>query len=99
TAPVTIVEYSDYNCGHCGSAHGRIKRLKEEYGDKIRFVFKQFPVLESRTKTSMMAAEYAEAVGLQSADLKYKFHSEIFDNQGDFHERGEDFLKEAVKKV
>lgn len=96
-AQITIVEYSDYNCGHCGRAHETMKRLKEEYGDKIRFVFKHYPVLDARTHTSMMAAEYAEAIGLQSAELKYKFHSEVFENQGDLHERGEEFLKSAVK--
>lgn len=97
SAPVTIVEYSDYNCGHCGRAHETMERLKDTYGDKIRFVFKQFPVLDARTKTSMLAAEYAEAVALQGPEMKFKFHAEIFKNQGDFHDQGEEFLKSAVK--
>jgi protein-disulfide isomerase len=96
-AQITIVEYSDYNCGHCGRAHETMSKLKAEYGDKIRFVFKQYPVLDGRTKTSMMAAEYSEAVSLQSQDLKYKFHSAVFEAQGDLQEKGEEALKAAVK--
>lgn len=96
SAPVTIIEYSDYNCGHCSRAHETMAMLKEKYGEKVRFVFKHLPIL---AESSMTAAEYTEAAMLQGKDKGYKFHSEIFSNQGDFRQGQEEFLKKAAKKV
>ncbi|RMF16789.1 MAG: DsbA family protein [Alphaproteobacteria bacterium] len=45
-APVTIVEYYDYRCPYCRRAHHDTQVLLEHYGKKIRYVFKQFPVLD-----------------------------------------------------
>lgn len=95
-AKVTIVEYSDYNCGHCGTAHRTMEALKEKYGDKVRFVFKNLPIL---APSSELAAKYKEAIALQSADKAYEFHAAVFENQGDLRQGGEDFLKETAKKV
>jgi protein-disulfide isomerase len=96
SAPVTIVEYSDYNCGHCSRAHENMKALKEKYGDKIRFVFKHLPILSPSSET---AAEYTEAAMLQSKELGYKLHDGIFSAQGDLRQGGEDFLKKTAKKA
>lgn len=98
-APITIVEYSDYNCGHCSTAHETVEKIKAKYGDKVRFVFKNYPVLDQGTGTSKMAAEYAEALGLQGVDKMYAFHSAVFENQGSFQERKEAFLKDTLKEV
>lgn len=98
-APITIVEYSDYNCGHCSTAHNTVEKIKAKYGDKVRFVFKNFPVLDQGTGTSKMAAEYAEALGLQGVDKMYAFHSAVFANQGALHDRKEAFLKDTLKEV
>src|SRR4051812_31822424 len=43
-APVTLLEYGDYECPYCGSAYPIVKRLQEEMGDKLRFVFRNFPL-------------------------------------------------------
>ena len=96
-APITIVEYSDYNCGHCAHAHETVASLQKKYGDKVRFVFKNFPVLDGRTKTSVMAAEYAEAAMMQNKEVGYKMHAAIFAGQSELMEKGEAFLKEAAK--
>lgn len=96
SAPVTIVEYSDYNCGHCAHAHETMKALKEQYGDKIRFVFKNLPILAPSSKT---AAEYAEAVAMQDKEKGYEFHSLIFENQAELRDGAEKFLVETAKKV
>ncbi len=45
-APVTIVEYYDYRCPYCRRAHRDTKVILERYGSRIRYVFKQFPVLD-----------------------------------------------------
>lgn len=43
-APVTVVEFSDFQCPYCKQASGMVKRLVEAYGDSVRLVFKQMPL-------------------------------------------------------
>lgn len=96
SAPITIVEYSDYNCGHCGTAHKTMEALKAKYGDKVRFVFKNLPILAPSSK---LAAQYKEAIALQDSEKAYNFHAKIFEKQGDLRQGGEDFLKKLAKEV
>jgi len=44
TAPVTIVEFSDFECPFCGSLFPTLKQVEAKYGDKLRVVFRQFPL-------------------------------------------------------
>ena len=43
-APVTLVEFGDYQCPHCRAAHPVVKSLIEEFGGNMRFVFRHFPL-------------------------------------------------------
>lgn len=95
-AAVTVVEYSDYNCGHCGTAHQTVEALKEKYGKDIRFVFKHLPIL---APTSRTAAEYTEAIRMQDPVKAFEFHAQLFENQGDLRQGGEGYLKKLAKKV
>jgi protein-disulfide isomerase len=77
-APITLVEYGDFECPHCGLAHPLIQRLLKEMGDHILFVFRNFPLQESHPH-AFMAALAAEAAGKQ--DKYWEMHDLIFDNQ------------------
>ncbi len=48
TAPLTLVEYGDYECPYCGQAHPIIKQVQKHFGLKLRFVFRNFPVSQIR---------------------------------------------------
>jgi protein-disulfide isomerase len=77
-APVTLVEYGDYECPHCGRAYPIIKRVQKHFGKKLRFVFRNFP-LKQMHPMAEPAAETAEF-----ADSQGKFwpmHDAIFENQ------------------
>jgi protein-disulfide isomerase len=80
-APITLVEYGDYECPHCGRAYLVIKQVLEEIGDHVRFVFRNFP-LEEVHPHAWAAAEAAESVAARGGDEAYwKMHDLIFQNQ------------------
>ena len=64
-APVTLVEYGDYECPYCAQAYLITKEIQERLGDKLRFVFRNFPVTKIRPHAyeTALAAEAAAAQG------------------------------------
>jgi protein-disulfide isomerase len=60
SAPVTLVEYGDYECPYCGLANPIVDEIRHELGDELRFVFRNFPLSEVHPH-SEHAAEIAEA--------------------------------------
>ena len=64
TAPVTLVEYGDYECPYCGAAYPIVKEVQRRLGDTLRFVFRNFPLAEMHPH-AQHAAEAAEAAGAQ----------------------------------
>jgi protein-disulfide isomerase len=76
-AKLTIVEYSDFQCPFCGRAASAVDKLKEKYGTKVRFVFRQFP-LEMHPNAEL-AAEAALAAHAQGKF--WAFHDLLFQNQ------------------
>lgn len=62
SAPVTLVEYGDYECPYCGLANPIVDEIRRELGDALRFVFRNFPLTEVHPH-SEHAAEIAEAAG------------------------------------
>ena len=64
-AKVTIVEFFDYNCGYCKRSTEWLKEVMEDHEGEVRVVFKELPLLESRTKTSREAAKVALAAARQ----------------------------------
>ena len=62
TASVTLVEYGDYECPYCRAAVAIVQELQRVLPDRLRFVFRHFP-LENRHPHARRAAEAAEAAG------------------------------------
>src|SRR2546428_14109053 len=63
-APVTLVEYGDFECPFCGRAYPELKRVLRQLKGKVRFVFRHFPVSEEHPH-AQHAAEVAEAAAGQ----------------------------------
>jgi protein-disulfide isomerase len=98
TAPITIVEYSDFQCPFCGQGYATLQEVLEAYPGKIHFVFKNLP-LTSMHPMAMPAAKRFEAIAMQSPALAYKFHNEVFENQETLNDKGEKFLDSVAKKI
>jgi protein-disulfide isomerase len=86
-APVTVVQYGDYECPYCGQAYPIIKQIQGRMGDRLRFVFRNFPIPTSHPH-AQQAAEAAEAAGAQGKfwemhDLLYERQRHLTD--GDLH--------------
>ena len=82
-APITLVEYGDYQCPHCGRAYPRVKALQKRFGNRLRFVFRNFPLAESHPE-AMHAAEAAESVAAHAGDKAFwKMHDLLFEHQQD----------------
>ncbi len=64
TAPVTIVEYADYECPDSAKMYYTLRRLGSEIGETFRLIFRNFPLTQIRPR-SLQAALAAEAVGMQ----------------------------------
>jgi protein-disulfide isomerase len=77
-APVTIIEYGDFECPYCGKAYPLLKRLREELGDQIRLIYRHFP-LNSVHPHASVAAQAAEAAGAQGKF--WEMHSMLFEHQ------------------
>ncbi len=97
SAPITIVEYSDFECPYCKRGHATVEEVMKKYGDKVRVIFKNLPL--DFHPTAMPAAKYYEAVALQGADKAKKFYDYIFENQANLSTKREKFLEEAARKA
>jgi len=79
-APVTIVEFSDYECPFCGRFYSQTEgQIKSEYIDtgKVKLIYRDFPLLRLH-KNAQKAAEAAECAGEQ--DKYYEMHDMLFEN-------------------
>jgi protein-disulfide isomerase len=77
-APVTLVEYGDYECPYCGAAYPIVKELQDRMGERLRFVFRNFPITTSHPHAEQ-AAEAAEAAWSQGRF--WEMHDLLFENQ------------------
>lgn len=77
-APVTLVEFGDYQCPACGAAQPTVEQLRKEYGPKLNFVFRNLPLTQLH-KNAKAGAEAAEAAGAQGK--YYEMNSLLYQNQ------------------
>jgi protein-disulfide isomerase len=77
-APATLVEYGDYQCPHCGHAQPVIKAVRTHFRDRLRFVFRHFPLsqIHPQAEIAAEATEFAAAHG-----RFWEMHEGIFANQ------------------
>jgi len=77
-APVTLVEYGNFECIHCGRAYPEIKKVRKVLGDNLRFVFRHFPTVQTHPH-SLRAAEASEAAAGQ--EKFWEMHDRLFTHQ------------------
>jgi protein-disulfide isomerase len=77
-APVTLLEYGDYECPYCGAAYPIVKEVQARMGDRLRFVFRNFPITTSHPHAED-AAEAAEAAASQGSF--WEMHDLLYENQ------------------
>ncbi len=86
-AAVTLVEYGDYECPYCGAAYPIVKQIQAQMGERLRFVFRNFPIMTSHPHAEQ-AAEAAEGAAAQGRF--WPMHDVLYENQkrlGDDHLR------------
>ncbi len=77
-APLTLVEYGDYECPYCGMAHPIVKAVQRHFGDQLRFAFRHFPLTQIHPHAEH-AAEMAEVAGARGAF--WPLHDLLYENQ------------------
>jgi len=77
-AAVTLVEYGDYECPHCGRAYPIVKEIQRRLDGRLRFVFRNFPLAEAHPHATH-AAEAAEGASAQGRF--WEMHDALFEHQ------------------
>ncbi len=92
-AAVTLVEYGDYECSYCGQAYSIVKKVQEKMGDKLQFVFRNFPL----TQVHPHAEKAAEASEIAAAQGKFwEMHDVLYENQNSLDEAS---LKDYAEQI
>lgn len=91
-APVTVVEFSDFECPYCGRASRQLKQLAELYPKSVRIVFRDFPL--SQHKNARAAAEAARCANEQ--ERFWEYHDRLFENPKAL---GPEELREYAEKL
>jgi protein-disulfide isomerase len=76
-APITLVEYGDFECPFCGMAYPVVKALEQHYGDRLRVVFRSFPLaMHPHAEAASATAEFAADAG-----RFWEMHDTLFEHQ------------------
>ncbi len=82
-APVTLEEFGDFQCPSCGVYYAELKKIETEFGDKLRVVFRERPLIPPH-EHALIAAQAAEAAGLQGRF--WEMHDKLYETQKDWSE-------------
>jgi protein-disulfide isomerase len=93
SAPVTLVEYGDYQCPYCGAAYPVVKKVQKHFGNRVKFVFRNFPLNELH-EYAELAAESAEASAAQGKF--WEMHDALYEHQ---HSLGEELIESLANKL
>lgn len=98
SAPVTIVEYSDFQCPFCQRGAATVGRVLKDYEGKVKLIFKHLP-LEQKHPNARRGSEYFEAIAMQDQNKAYEFKKLVFENQNETYGDAEKLYKQLAKKV
>ena len=96
-APVTIVEYTDFQCPYCRRETEVLKNVMTKYGGQVRMVLKQTPL--SIHPQALPAAQLYEAIAMQSPEKAWRFHDILFANQDAIEQGGTAYLVRAAREA
>lgn len=82
-APVTLEEFGDFQCPPCGLLHPVLKDMEQEFGSRLRVIFREYPLVPTHPH-ALAAARSAEAAGFQGKF--WEMHDMLFTNQRTWHE-------------
>lgn len=85
-APVTIEEFGDYQCPPCGALHPELEKIKADYGDRVRLIFRHYPLVRIHPH-ALTAAHAAEAAGLQGKF--WEMHDRLYREQKSWQRAGD----------
>jgi len=77
-APVTLEEFGDYQCPPCAQVYPEVEKIKEEFGDRLRLVFRHYPLTRIHPH-ALLAAHAAESAGLQGKF--WEMHRLLYEEQ------------------
>jgi protein-disulfide isomerase len=77
-APVTVEEFADFQCPSCGVYYPELRKIESEFGDNLRVIFRERPLVPPH-EHALMAAQAAEAAGLQNRF--WEMHDKLYENQ------------------
>jgi protein-disulfide isomerase len=92
-APVTLLEYGDFECPYCGQAYPVVEAVRQHMGKDLRFVYRHFPLVNAHPHAEA-AAEAAEAAGAQHKF--WEMHDMLFEHQDALEDR--DLLGPRVRE-
>ena len=82
-APAQLEEFGDFECPPCSQFHPILKTMHEEFGDRLRVTFREYPLVPNH-QHALSAASAAEAAGLQGKF--WEMHHKLYENQKTWHE-------------
>ena len=86
SAPVTLVEYGDFECPQCAAAYPIVERLRDTFGARLRFVFRHFPLTNSHPH-AQHAAEAAEWAASQGEGAFWPMYNALYGARADLNDR------------